>query len=101
MLSLAQLTHHSLMSHILIASKRTIHSSVRLLSYEPRRSAKSAHIENNGMNDLGEILDLSTEETTAEVEILKKRIGFVPPATTSISLGELSATVAESPSKAT
>jgi hypothetical protein len=47
------------------------------------------------------ILGRSTEETIEEVEILKKRIGFVPPATTSISLGELSATVAESPSKAT
>ena len=45
------------------------------------------------------ILGRSTEETIEEVEILKKRIGFVHPATTSISLGEPSATVVESRSK--
>ena len=63
------------------------------------RNALNVNIDKNEKNDHAGILGRSTEETTEEVEILKKRIGFVHPATTSISLGEPSATVAESRSK--
>ena len=65
------------------------------------KNAPPVNSDKNEKNDHAGIPDRLTEETIEEVEILKKRIGFVHPATTSISLGEPSATVVEYRSKVT